>query len=143
MPKNLNLRASRRQTRRLLIRMERRRAPKRPPTVVKPTAKAYGPRPARTDDERKMLFLSAVTAFDVSEKHLLEVLGVSRSEYYDAITIRTAKSGSMYDDPIWPRLASYVNDRIGALIAVRAELQRKFAKDQRERLERRLMTEQR
>lgn len=74
-------------------------------------------------------------ALDMTPAQLAYALHVSLANVLDRHGPRASMSSSVVD-PFWAELSRYVNERIGGLLAVKEELDRKLRVDQREHLAR-------
>lgn len=69
---------------------------------------------------------------------LAKLLGVKESDLARLAKTERKELAGMDEDPMWTRLAEYVDKRIGLLLAVREELNRKLAEDRQKKLARRI-----
>jgi hypothetical protein len=69
-------------------------------------------------------------ALDLTPRQLANALDIPFRSVVDRHGQRAVMS-NYYEDPFWPALSVYVDERIGGLLAVREELTRKAALDRR------------
>lgn len=73
-------------------------------------------------------------AFNLSFRELGSIIGLSRQEVLRAITAEGSNLIDYNSDPMWEILCSYVDQRVGEILAIRAELERKRQKDNQRKL---------
>lgn len=121
--------------------LKRRRVkPPSQPTTV-PTSPTGNP--ARVAISDRSFFGRVLDALALTEAELVVLLQLAPHEIDALRSVRRGLIVPVDDDEMWSRILQFVNARIGALFAVREELTRKLAADRRERLARRLETENR
>lgn len=90
--------------------------------------------------ESGKFFKRVCTALDIPVDMLVKRLNVTKRELATLESAERHHLAPVYSDPMWPTLYDYVSKRLGALLAVREELNRKLANDRRKVLARRLET---
>lgn len=75
---------------------------------------------------------------DVTVAELAEIAGVTQKELKTAMCTPRRQLVPYYYDPMYDRIRKHVDERIGALIAARRDLDAKCADDDKRRLTRRL-----
>lgn len=79
-----------------------------------------------------------IRALGCTEEDLRLILGVRNArEFRKLLRATRIEAIDIHLDPMWQRLADHVDERIGEMISVREELQRKMRSDYRHRLLRR------